>query len=384
MHVICICISHICKCGKLNNQSLLQIPPRRNCKVGSMDTDLLLSSPFCSYRTGSNDTTNFILIFKQHGNITNSWYGVFECFWTIHISSISEYAYADADAHPHPHPSIHLSIRLYIHIHITYMYDASGTVNFREPTSQPKWSTGAATSCGSSRWMASGCAALRRKAWGTEELGLEEVQVLQVKIYSFPTTRKSWNSRHWDDFRNPKISPGSTLRSARWRATCLVSKMQRECDAWLVSVVCCVRAGSNSTFFFFFFVGFVTKWLYGSKGTNKYLGCPIIGLSGKTISVLHRNLLGCPIISWHIPIIWDAQFNFHRGSPLDGKMQRELGPLGPASSPRFFLEFHGKFQGLNTFKHLEPTSMEPLVSHFIPSGRGSWTFRWAMMSAWPG
>ena len=140
-----------------------------------------------------------------------------------------------------------------------------GRVNFREPTSLA-WSTGAATSCGSSRWMASGCAALRRKAgrlragsrdwWGTEELGLEEVQ---VKIYSFPTKRKSWNSRHWDDFRNPKISPGSTLPSARWRATCLVSKMQRECDAWLVSVVCCVRAGSNSTLFFF--VGFVTKWL---------------------------------------------------------------------------------------------------------------------------
>jgi hypothetical protein len=118
MHVICICISHICKCGKLKNQSLLQIPPRQNCKVGSMDTDLLLSSPFCSYRTGSNDTTNFISFFKQHGNITDSWYGVFECFWTIHISSISEYAYADAHPHPHPYPSI----RSYIHTHNIYVW----------------------------------------------------------------------------------------------------------------------------------------------------------------------------------------------------------------------------------------------------------------------
>lgn len=79
----------------------------------------------------------------------------------------------------HIHIHIHLSVHIYIHI--TYMYDATGKVNFREPTSLA-WSTGAATSCGSSRWMASGCAALRRKAgrlcgeqrlvrnWGTGDL----------------------------------------------------------------------------------------------------------------------------------------------------------------------------------------------------------------------
>ena len=130
MHVICICISHICKCGKLKNQSLLQIPPRQNCKVGSMDTDLLLSSPFCSYRTGSNDTTNFISFLNNmatsliHDTV---FLNVFELF----IYPAFQNTHMQMRIHIHIH--IHLSVHIYIHI--TYMYDATGKVNFREPTS---------------------------------------------------------------------------------------------------------------------------------------------------------------------------------------------------------------------------------------------------------
>ena len=122
MHVICICISHICKCGKLNNQSLLQIPPRRNCKIGSMDTDLLLrSSPFCSYRTGSNDTTNFIFILNSmatsliHDTV---FLNVFELF----IYPAFQNTHMQMRIHIHIHIHIHLSIRSYIHTHNIYVW----------------------------------------------------------------------------------------------------------------------------------------------------------------------------------------------------------------------------------------------------------------------
>ena len=85
-----------------------------------------------------------------------------------------------------------------------------------------------------------------------------------------------------------------------------------------------------------------------------------------SLDFLAKLFLFCIGIFWGVPSFHDISpsfgmpRNFHLGSPLDGKMQREVGPVGkPAGSPRFFflksIEFHGKFQG-NTLKHLETTS----------------------------
>lgn len=89
-----------------------------------------------------------------------------------------------------------------------------------------------------------------------------------------------------------------------------------------------------------------------------------------SLDFLAKLFLFCIGIFWGVPSFHDISpsfgmpRNFHLGSPLDGKMQREVGPVGrPAGSPRFFswsplnsvANFKGWIPG-NTLKHLETTS----------------------------